>query len=70
MDAETKEMLKMMDFQSIPGLQMTTAGRNNGGWREGQLLGQNYDDTNLLVHLLTEDVDNSHSALIDIESKL
>jgi small subunit ribosomal protein S17e len=26
-DAETKEMLKMMDFQSIPGLQMTTAGR-------------------------------------------
>ena len=25
-DAETKEMLKMMDFQSIPGLQMTTAG--------------------------------------------
>ena len=23
-DAETKEMLKMMDFQSIPGLQMTT----------------------------------------------
>ena len=29
-DAETKEMLKMMDFQSIPGLQMTTAGRNNG----------------------------------------
>ena len=26
-DAETKEMLKMMDFQSIPGLQMTTAGK-------------------------------------------
>merc|ERR1739845_251325 len=30
-DAETKEMLKMMDFQSIPGLQMTTAGRGAGG---------------------------------------
>merc|ERR1712007_16160 len=29
-DAETKEMLKMMDFQSIPGLQMTTAGRGGG----------------------------------------
>ena len=28
-DAETKEMLKMMDFQSIPGLQMTTAGTFN-----------------------------------------
>ena len=28
-DAETKEMLKMMDFQSIPGLQMTTAGNSN-----------------------------------------
>ena len=28
-DAETKEMLKMMDFQSIPGLQMTTAGKQN-----------------------------------------
>ena len=27
-DAETKEMLKMMDFQSIPGLQMTTAGKH------------------------------------------
>merc|ERR1711874_921406 len=26
-DAETKEMLKMMDFQSIPGLQMTTSSR-------------------------------------------
>merc|ERR1719445_1414219 len=26
-DAETKEMLKMMDFQSIPGLQMTTSNR-------------------------------------------
>ena len=26
-DAETKEMLKMMDFQSIPGLQMTTNNR-------------------------------------------
>merc|ERR1712080_543032 len=26
-DAETKEMLKTMDFQSIPGLQMTTANR-------------------------------------------
>ena len=26
-DAETKEMLKMMDFQSIPGLQMTTNSR-------------------------------------------
>ena len=38
-DAETKEMLKMMDFQSIPGLQMTTAGRNNGGCRVWQLLG-------------------------------
>ena len=30
-DAETKEMLKMMDFQSIPGLQMTTAGQRNQG---------------------------------------
>ena len=30
-DAETKEMLKMMDFQSIPGLQMTTAGKLNTG---------------------------------------
>jgi len=30
-DAETKEMLKMMDFQSIPGLQMTTANRGGGG---------------------------------------
>ena len=30
-DAETKEMLKMMDFQSIPGLQMTTATRGAGG---------------------------------------
>merc|ERR1712179_307587 len=30
-DAETKEMLKMMDFQSIPGLQMTTAARGAGG---------------------------------------
>merc|ERR1712032_1486631 len=29
-DATTKEMLKMMDFQSIPGLQMTTAGRGGG----------------------------------------
>merc|ERR1739838_1120319 len=29
-DAETKEMLKMMDFQSIPSLQMTTAGRGGG----------------------------------------
>merc|ERR1719305_323689 len=29
-DAETKEMLKMMDFESIPGLQMTTAGRGGG----------------------------------------
>merc|ERR1711890_214019 len=29
-DAETKEMLKMMDFQSIPGPQMTTAGRGGG----------------------------------------
>ena len=29
-DAETKEMLKMMDFQSIPGLQMTTANRTGG----------------------------------------
>merc|ERR1712174_58907 len=27
-DAETKEMLKMMDFQSIPGLQLTN---NRGG---------------------------------------
>ena len=27
-DAETKEMLKMMDFQSIPGLQMTTSGKH------------------------------------------
>merc|ERR1712064_87422 len=30
-DAETKDMLKMMDFQSIPGLQMTTAARGAGG---------------------------------------
>merc|ERR1712066_192206 len=30
-DAETKEMLKMMDFQSIPGLQMTTAARGGAG---------------------------------------
>merc|ERR1712007_218679 len=30
-DAETKDMLKMMDFQSIPGLQMTTATRGAGG---------------------------------------
>merc|ERR1711926_32465 len=30
-DAETKEMLKMMDFQSIPGLQMTqTVGVGQG----------------------------------------
>merc|ERR1712109_124026 len=29
-DSETKDMLKMMDFQSIPGLQMTTAGRGGG----------------------------------------
>merc|ERR1712202_52965 len=29
-DAETKEMLKMMDFQSIPGMQMTTANRTGG----------------------------------------
>ena len=26
-DAETKEMLKMMDFSNIPGLQMTTNAR-------------------------------------------
>nr|ALS04992.1 40S ribosomal protein S17 [Calanus sinicus] len=32
-DAETKEMLKMMDFQSIPGLQMTT--NNRGGGQTG-----------------------------------
>ena len=32
-DAETKEMLKMMDFQSIPGLQMTTAGKLNTSYR-------------------------------------
>merc|ERR1711862_881381 len=30
-DAETKEMLKMMDSQSIPGLQMATANRSAGG---------------------------------------
>ena len=29
-DAETKEMLKMMDFQSIPGIQMTTNTRGGG----------------------------------------
>merc|ERR1712029_74626 len=29
-DSETKDMLKMMDFQSIPGLQMTTAGSGGG----------------------------------------
>ena len=34
-DAETKEMLNMMDFQSIPGLQMTTAGQRNQGGRPG-----------------------------------
>ena len=33
-DAETKEMLKMMGFQSIPGLQMTTAGKQNFPWSE------------------------------------
>lgn len=38
-DTETKEMLKMMDFQSIPGLQLTNntrgggAGGNYGGGR-------------------------------------
>merc|ERR1712170_328006 len=30
-DAETKEMLKAMDFQSIPGLQLTNPGRSNFG---------------------------------------
>ena len=29
-DAETKEMLKMMEFQSIPGLQMTTGNSRPG----------------------------------------
>merc|ERR1712012_1197199 len=32
-DAETKEMLKMMDFQSIPGLQMTSSGHLEAGNR-------------------------------------
>merc|ERR1712014_502501 len=31
-DSETKDMLKMMDFQSIPGLQMTT-NRQPGNYR-------------------------------------
>merc|ERR1712098_74740 len=30
-DAETKEMLKMMDFQSIPGLQITTNSKPGQG---------------------------------------
>jgi len=30
-DAETKEMLKMMDFQSIPNIQVTTNNRSGGG---------------------------------------
>merc|ERR1739845_112067 len=30
-DAETKDMLKMMDFQSIPGLQMTNNRVGGGG---------------------------------------
>ncbi len=30
-DGETKEMLKMMDFQSIPGLQLTTSRGGGGG---------------------------------------
>merc|ERR1739845_11159 len=30
-DAETKEMLKMMDFQSIPGLQLTNNRVGGGG---------------------------------------
>jgi len=32
-DADTKEMLKKMDFQSIPGLQTTTSGANRGGFQ-------------------------------------
>ena len=31
-DSETKDMLKMMDFQSIPGLQLTT-NRQPGNYR-------------------------------------
>ena len=30
-DGETKEMLKMMDFQSIPGLQLTNTRGGGGG---------------------------------------
>ncbi len=30
-DADTKEMLKMMDFQSIPGLQLTNTRSTGGG---------------------------------------
>lgn len=30
-DAETKDMLKMMDFQSIPGLQLTNPRVGGGG---------------------------------------
>ena len=37
-DAETKEMLKMMDFQSIPGLQMTTAGGLNTSYLSLRLI--------------------------------
>jgi len=33
-DAETKEMLKAMDFASIPGLQMMTAGRPAQGGQQ------------------------------------
>jgi small subunit ribosomal protein S17e len=35
-DSETKEMLKMMDFQSIPGLQLTNARPGGGGQHGGQ----------------------------------
>ena len=33
-DSETKEMLKMMDFQSIPGLQLHNARPGQGGGRD------------------------------------
>ena len=32
-DSETKEMLKMMDFQSIPGLQLTNTRGGGGNYR-------------------------------------
>lgn len=34
-DGETKEMLKMMDFQSIPGLQLTNTRSGGQGGHQG-----------------------------------